>query len=256
VAAADGRLLIGARQGVLAVDRANLSSIETYADPYLQSEHGFSNVAAAGEQIWAIHSDGGVVTWRLGTGERPACVLRPAQLGGQRPRQLLVLGDNRILIAAGNQLLLLESDQAPQPMDELASPVVALLLCDDRLAIASEDGTISVRDPRTLAPISRFQPTGRIAAAAAMPWLGSARLLLASCDGPIFSIGLEDQLVMQYSGVTGSVRAIAATAGKVAAMTADRQRVVIWNAWNGRAPAAQIQLSTVARHRVADLAFA
>ena len=46
------------------------------------------------------------------------------------------------------------------------------------------------------------------------------------------------------------------SAGKVAAMSSDRQRIVLWNAWDGRKVAAEVYLTGQTHHRVADLAFA
>jgi hypothetical protein len=41
----------------------------------------------------------------------------------------------------------------------------------------------------------------------------------------------------------------------VAAVSPDRQRLVLWNSWEGRQPAAELFLAALARHRIADIAF-
>jgi hypothetical protein len=49
---------------------------------------------------------------------------------------------------------------------------------------------------------------------------------------------------------------VTGSAEVVAAVSADRQRVILWNSWDGRKPAAEVFLAGLARHRVADVAFA
>ena len=255
VTADDDRLLIGAQRGIFLTTAANPSETKTYTDPDLQSDHGFSAIVSIDQRLIAIHRDGGIVMWTYDAPDHPARIIRPADLNGDRPRQICTLDQSRTLIAAGPRLLLLEGDQSPQTVAQLPATIVTLHRTYGQLAIATEDGAISLYDPLTFTHLSRLQPANRIATAATLPWLGTARLLLAS-DGPIISVGLDDQLIMQYAGAPGGVRAIAATHGKVAAMSADRQRILLWNAWDGRTPAAALPISTQARHRIADLTFA
>jgi hypothetical protein len=41
----------------------------------------------------------------------------------------------------------------------------------------------------------------------------------------------------------------------VAAASPDRQRIILWNSWEGRQPAAEIFITSIARHRITDLAL-
>jgi hypothetical protein len=41
----------------------------------------------------------------------------------------------------------------------------------------------------------------------------------------------------------------------VAAMSADRQRIIVWNSWDGRSPATEIHIPSITQHRVADITF-
>jgi hypothetical protein len=248
-------LLVGAQTGVYLVDPTMARAPMAFRDPQLRSEHGFSRAVWAFDGVWAIHRDGGLVGWRDGAGDQPSRVFRPEQLGGS-PRNLLSAADgSAILFSVNDRLLKLDAGGSPATVDTAAAPIVGLAAVDGRLIVACEDGTVACYHAGSMHKISSHRPAGRIATVALLPWLSSARLLLAGCDGPIFSIGLDDQLIMQYGGLGGPTRAVAAVAGKVAAMTADRQRLLIWNGWEGRAPAAQVQLASLARHRIADLAF-
>ncbi len=67
---------------------------------------------------------------------------------------------------------------------------------------------------------------GKITAAAAMPWLGQTRILLATDDGPIVCLAPEDELVTQYASAYSALRIVTAGADRIAAVTSDRQRIV------------------------------
>ena len=82
------------------------------------------------------------------------------------------------------------------------------------------------------------------------------RLLLASEEGPVHCVGLDDDLVTQYVSPHRDLRVVTASAERVVGVSADRQRLIVWNAWDGRKPAAEIYVAGIARHRVADVEFA
>jgi hypothetical protein len=133
--------------------------------------------------------------------------------------------------------------------------VVAILPDERRLHIVHEDGTVHVRDRRSLAMTSSERRTGRVRAAAALPWLGEVRLLLAGDDGPVQCVGFDDQLMTQYATVHRGLRLLAGSSSTVAAVSPDRQRLIVWNSWDGRRPAAEVAVAALARHRIADVAF-
>jgi hypothetical protein len=254
VQAVDGRVLVGARDGVFIVDPINPAQAEIYRDPDLTSEYGFSRVTFGPDGVWACHRDGGIVGWRLGESDRPAHALRPPQLGGVANHLLRVRGRFPLVFAIDNQLFGL-NPAAIEPLISLASPIVGVLATDDRLILAGENGIISIHDGQTLERIIETRPAGRLIAAALAPWLSSARLLLAAPDGPVCCIGLDDPLVTQYTSPHLGVRAVAGSVGKIAAMTPDRQRIILWNIWDGRRPVGEIYLTGLTKHRIADIAF-
>jgi hypothetical protein len=169
--------------------------------------------------------------------------------------KFIVAGQDRLLCAVADRLVGLTPTGPATTLLKLPSPIAAILRTDDRIILAIEDGTVAVYDEQNLEKISDTRPVGRIAGATLQPWLSSARLLLTTPDGPIYSIGLDDQLVTQYTGPQLGNRAVAASAAIVAAMSPDRQRIIFWNAWDGRRPAGEIHLANIARHRIADIAF-
>jgi hypothetical protein len=66
---------------------------------------------------------------------------------------------------------------------------------------------------------------------------------------------MDDEVVTQYASAHRGLRMVAGAGDRVAAVSADRQRLVIWAAWDGRKPAGDLNLYGIARHRIADIAF-
>lgn len=286
-------LLVGARSGFMIVRPSDLSRPQIYADPELDSPLGFSRVVyrPADDAFVGCHGDGGIVRWSRGDAARPAEVIRTATLhppGAQPspradfqtlangsivtsmigvangvpraagPRHLQQVDSSRIVFALGSELRGLGPSkpfEVPGETPETAADVVAVLPDARRLYVVHEDGTVCVRDRTTLAVTGRERHAGRVRTAAALPWLGEVRLLLAGDDGPVQCVGFDDGLVTQYATAHRGLRLLAGASALVAAVSPDRQRLVLWNSWDGRRPAAEVAVSALARHRIADVAF-
>ncbi len=249
----DGRILVGARSGILIVDGNDPDSAEVYSHPGLISEHGFSSVITAGDRLWGCHRGAGLVSWVVGQPDQPATVFSSGELGGD-VKYLTRVNDDEIVFAVDGKLFRLDANYKPVEAAALGSPIVAVLNAQQRLVVATEDGQLAVLDARTMQRTEESRRSGKLTGAALLPWLSSSRVLLTRADGPIECVGLDDQLVTQFNGHTG-LRAVTACGGKVAGMSSDRQRVVLWNAWDGRKPAGEIYLAGLAKHRVADITF-
>jgi hypothetical protein len=123
------------------------------------------------------------------------------------------------------------------------------------VVLVRENGAVATHDRETLAVQGEERRGGKINGAAPLPWLGNQRLLLATEDGPIQCIGTEDPLVTQYCSAHRGLKRLAAAADWVVAVSTDRQRLVLWNSWEGRKPAAEVGIASIARHRVADVSM-
>jgi hypothetical protein len=265
-------LLVGARSGVLVVNPEKPGDApRSFVDPEVASQMGFSRAVIWRHGVWACHGDAGIVGWDWGVMDRPKMVLRPTHLTGQpaasnstmtsiemnkpgSPRNLAVLDENRLIFSIGERLLTLDAGgQAAALPLESRSEIIAILPDRRSVYVIREDGSITTHDPATLAVSAEERRGGKINAAALLPWLGSARILLATDEGPIQCLGTEDQLVTQYCSAHRGLRIITAAADWVIAVSADRQRLVLWNSWEGRKPAVEISVSSVAKHRVADV---
>jgi len=280
----DGKpvLLIGARSGIMVVSPNSLNDAQLYADPGVDSQLGFNRAIVWHSGIWACHADGGIVSWELGQTAKPTVTLRPAQLPHGVPpppsatvapalptgsitmasarqqsvRNLNVLDDQRLIFNMGSQLMTVDRlGNVAQINTDPRSEIMAIIPDNRRLIVVHENGVIVTRDRSTLETQNEDARGARLVAVGVLPWLGSIRLLLAGEDGPIQCVGFDDPLVTQYASMHRSVRAVTGAADLVAAVSADRQRLILWNSWDGRKPAADVSISSIAKHRIADVDF-
>ncbi len=121
---------------------------------------------------------------------------------------------------------------------------------------AHADGQICSWSAETWEITCRQRRSGNVLAAAALPWLGDVRLLLATETGGILCVGPDDEVLTQYSSPYQGLRIVAAVADKIAAVTSDRQRIMIWHSWDGKKPFLDLYLYGMAKHRIADISFA
>jgi hypothetical protein len=257
----ENRLLVGARSGVFDVDPAQ-NSAQPYMDQSVVSQLGFNQALIWNNEIWASHSEAGIVAWKLGAGDRPLLAMRPVNLLGSGAKNIGILDDSRLIFSGGNRLMILERDASsvePKITVRAAGPdlraeIIAVLADATRVVVVLKDGNVQVRDRNSLEVISQERRCGAVASAALLPWLGSTRLLLGSEEGPVQCVGVEDELVTQYVSPYSGMKALAAAADVVVGLSADRQRMVLWNTWNGRQPAADLFVTALAKHRAADVA--
>ena len=201
--------------------------------------------------LWACHGESGVIGWELDTPQEPAIAVRDNVRGA---RNLTIFDDDRLLISIGPALATIAPDGAVAVLSASAAtaPILAVLLVGEQIVAVHENGQIISRDAKSLEVTDDHQCGFSLCAAAAIPWLGERRLLLAPQAGPIQCVGLDDPLVTQYTSVHQGVRMLAASDQYVAAVTADRQRLVLWNIWDGRKPLAELHVTSLTRHRIAD----
>jgi hypothetical protein len=260
-------LVIGARGGVMLVDSDDAAEVTCFADPELQSAHGFNRAITwrGGAEILASHSEGGLVAWRIGAPDRPRWMVRASELAERLglavelprmgPKNLCAIDGESALLSMGSRVILLAGEEPRLLEAESASEVVDILAAGEVLLIVHADGLVCRLDRHRREMTRRDRYGGAVTAAGVLPWMGSGRLLLACEAAAIDCVGLDDQLVTRYVSSHRGVRMVAASADLVAAVSPDRQRLILWNSWNGRAPAAEVYITGRTKHRVADLAF-
>jgi hypothetical protein len=135
----------------------------------------------------------------------------------------------------------------------VSSEIIAVLPQSQQVTVVLRDGRVQARDGQMLEILREERPCGQISAAALLPWLGSTRILLATEDGPVLCMSWEDDLVTQYVSIYRGMKSLAAAADGSVALSGDRQRIVLWNTWNARQPVGDVFVTSVAKHRGADV---
>jgi hypothetical protein len=171
------------------------------------------------------------------------------------PRNLQVVNDNALIFSAANMLFLTDLEGAHVLPTESPSEIVSIIPDEGRVIVIHEDGTLYALDPISRSIGSLTRRGTRIRSAGILPWLGSTRLLLAGDDGPVNCIGFEDQLVSEYQSIHRGMKVITGSSDLVAGVSSDRQRLILWNSWDGRQPLTEVYLTGLTRHRIADVAF-
>ncbi|MDQ3439208.1 MAG: hypothetical protein M3478_02520, partial [Planctomycetota bacterium] len=245
--------VLGCRSGVLVVRMADRKVLAAMRDDGVPSAMGFSRAVVRGGEVIACHSEAGIVRWRADRPESPTTTWRP--LPGEKPRNLCALDDERIAYSSGLSVVLLADGERTTLPPDSAHQIVSLLLSERDLFVVYADGEVARKDRITLETHERSRYCGAVTAAALLPWVGGVRLLMATADGPVCCVGVDDSVITQYVSPLRGLKGLAATSGLIAGISADRQRVVVWNSWDGRAPFAEVNVAARTRHHVADIAF-
>jgi hypothetical protein len=269
----DGKrvLLAGARSGFMLIDTEKPSEPRLFADRGVESPLGFNRVIYWGTRngFAASHGDAGIVRWDPNEPDAPRSTLRPDRfLVGEPmvtsdsgsthtagPRNLQVLNERSLLFSAAARLFVTDMEGVQAIATESNSEIISIFRDDGRLIVVHEDGTLSALDPATLELSSIGRRGARVRSAAALPWLDTTRLLLAGDDGPIQCIGFDDQLVSEYQSPHRGFRVLAGSPDLLAGVSSDRQRLILWQTWDGRQPLTEVYLTGLTRHRIADIAF-
>jgi len=263
--------LIGARSGFMLVDPQNSAEAKLFSDTGVESPLGFNRVVYWGPKhgFAASHGDAGVVLWDPNEPDAPKSTLRPdrfvvsepmitTESGSTHtagPRNLEVLDEGSLIFSAGNRLFVTDLLRARSLPTESNAEIVAILRDERQLLIVHEDGTLCGFDPASQTSTCLSRRATRIRAAGALPWLGSTRLLLAPESGPVQCVGFDDPLVTEFQSIHRGLRVVAGSTDLVAAVSPDRQRLLLWHAWDGRQPLTELYLTGLTRHRIADVEF-
>lgn len=261
------RLLVGAQSGVMLVDPQAPQEPILYADGGVDSTLGFSRALVHAKRIYACHGEAGIVAWQLADLSAPALTVRADRLpdvsasttsptSRAGPRNLQALNDSHLIFSLASRLVKIDTSGEfvlLPPEDD--TEIVAILPTDAGPTIVHAGGQVCQYNRDATEVATRQRRTGRLSAAATLPWLAGQRLLLASEDGPVYCTGLDDSLVTQYLSPYRALRAIAASHRHVAALSSDRQRLVLWNSWDGKQPICELYLTGIAKHRAADVDF-
>jgi hypothetical protein len=245
-----GEMLMGSRSGVRRVHADSEQPPIFYADGTVTSQTGFNAAAISSGRLWATHAEAGLVCWTLQDPKSPALQIK------EPARNLALLPNGNPVFSSGSRIFTVPADGKPQPIGpESGAEVIGLFVYRPHLVCIWSDGQVRALSIDTLQPEQERKHPRPVGAAALLPWLDDFRILLAEESGPVACIGLEDEVTTQYSSPHIGCRMLAASPSCVAAVSADRQRLILWNSWEGRHASGEIHLGAIAKHRIADITF-
>jgi hypothetical protein len=177
------------------------------------------------------------------------------QIAERAARNIQILDESRVIYSARSELVVLEGDSRTRLSPHDPSEIIAIIPTPKHMIAVHQSGTLVILDRLTRQIADVRRRGARLSAAGAIPWLGDIRLLLATEDGPVDCLGLDDPLVSEYLSAHRGVKMLSATATLIAAVSPDRQRIVLWNSWDGQRPVREIHVTAQTKHRVADIEF-
>lgn len=243
--------LLGAQRGIVWIENGDLKTMIGYRAPDSESVLGFNSVVNDGENLWATHGELGLLQWKT---KEPGTA--PAVFAETDARHLQLLEKSRVLYASGNGWIVRNAGgEVTMFTGESSSPIVGIVARLRTLIAVHEDGVFDVIDRDTGRPIESFSRSGSYNAVGAMPWMGDVRLLLATEAGPMDCVGIDDPLVTQFLSPYRGLRMVSATTDLVAAVSPDRQRIIIWKSWDDQRPVGEIAVTRLVKHRVTDVCF-
>jgi len=255
----DGTLLLGARDGAIVADLDRGLRITAYrAGAGAGSPLGFNRVVRWGGEIWATHSETGVVAWKTDAPDKPYYVIAPTELGGP-PRNLTVIDDADMVFSVDDRLVTIARDREGHiavdlPGRSLGAKVTGILKHGDRVVAALADGRVQIHTGWPLRCAKETRAPGKPTALGLLPWLNGFRILLITGEGALVASGVSDELLTHYAANEQMGHAAAASRRFIAAVSRDRTQIAIWRPWEPDRPAAQIPVPEITGHTAADLA--
>ncbi len=259
----DGRpnILVGARSGLILLDPASPANPKLFEDPSLQSTLGFNQCLRICDHLWACHGDGGLVGWKVDAPDKPAHVIRAADLqnqldapAGASPRYLHLLTDSEILFAMGPLLCRMDAGRKVERVAVESSDIAGIFGDDQNIRLTLKNGQIIVRSRADMRIVTALAGTGPITAVCAIPCFGLPMQLTAGDRGVecFDDTGLR---IRDYTTPHRDLRMIAACEKWIAGLSADRKHVLLWNSTAPGKSLHELNLSHQTRHRIADLSW-
>ncbi len=274
-------LLIGARDGASVVDPQSLHVARHFKSNLAgKSALGFNDVAISGtgtqRQLWTTHGELGIEAWD----ERNPDIfetLHPSELASHLsledatlpllPRGVIgfpaggTVASGLAIATVGDRLVALDGERVesldlPGTKMGMAFPALMLRSLDTAVAVRNDGMLVALRLEGMDVRGDVAASVGRtVTSACAVPWLGDIRIAACIENGPIIVAGPDDDVKIEYRGNHTGYCAVAASAGRLTAITGDRQRLVVWNLGRPDTPELDLHVMSVTRSRVADVAF-
>jgi hypothetical protein len=160
-----------------------------------------------------------------------------------------------MVYSCGRSVCLLSVDGKADVLATLPADAAGLLVTDRHLVAAAKDGHVTVCQRQTLETVSSHRCASGITSLGSVPWIGDQRVLLATADGPVLCVGLEDSALTHYTSGHRGLCDVTGGPGVIAALSPDRQRLVSWLTWQNDRPR-ELHVASLLRHRAAGLCIA
>ena len=240
------RLAVGCRAGVILMDPESPGDRTVFRSA-AQTDRGFNAVATDGRRVFSCHGELGLIAWSVEDARELHRWPAEAALG------VLVIDDGAILLAERRRVRTLRGDELHLLL-EFDADLISLVADNSTCYALLGDGQVIA--------FGRSTPTRR------RPWPATVtagggwaspigfRLLRATGSTGVESFGFDDAILQHFACPAAAMRAVGGAGTTVAAVSPDRQRLVVWNAWNPAQPAGEISVTAATHHRIADIAFA
>ncbi len=185
-------------------------------------------------------------------------------LGLSSVKAIAALPKGSVLAAGGRTLVRVKADDhdAVEHVDAEGDTVALLRRPSGGVLAVLADGSVKclVLDPPeedaiAICPTGGASFSGPVVSACVVPWLGDVRIAGLLRDGGIEVVGLDDSVRLSYACDHGELVELSAGVGRLAAVTADRQRLVIWRLDQPDRPMVDEHLIAETRTRLSDVAF-
>ncbi len=246
-------VLLGGQRGLLLFHPHYPSEFVAYVHPAIQTQMGFNAAVRWRDHLWATHSELGLIGWSIHHPDAPAHAIAINTLTAP-PRHLTILNDHRLLFIAGTAIHTLADDATVTRIDDLPAPALAIDHRDGFVCILRADGALEQRNPRSLDLIHVQPPSPDTLQGAILHCLYHPLRLLARPTGEIHLRSDIPAAVRTYASGHRDLRLLRAAPAHIAALSADRTRVVIWSI-RAAQPMADLLLAAMAQHRIADIVW-
>ncbi len=248
-AGTNNRLVIGARDGVFLFDPTARSVLRLYRYIGNGQTSGFNHVIVGSECVVATHAQVGVVRWVQSTEEDGKVIFSsPA-------RHLTMTKDGHLLFSSGASLLRLKDGSVSKIDCPTTGDIVGIASCGDALLVITAIEVIRL-NATTFQTITIDRRFSQIQSAAALPWMDSIRLVLATDQPGLICAGAEDALVTLYRSTSSALKSLTASPTRIAGVSLDRGRLILWNTADEDGPITEMNVAALTHHRIAGLTFA
>ncbi len=218
---------------------------------------GINSIAAAGEHIYATHSEYGLARWRADRPGETAEILYPDITGANRTTRAVQALDGRIIFASGQHVYMAPACRPGEPVkfvSSVESPVTCAAAAARTIFAGTENGSIICwrmdAPDQPVVLVRKREPVVavRLARICAIP-----HLVYSTRDLSVRARVLGQNLETSYETGGAQVGTLDAASDLICAADAGGRRLFLWKSTAPSRPSAQIDVWKEAERPVIDL---